>query len=375
MDSYFEDKKREDKFKIRNKYYYDKKKTTKERDTKIKDKELSVLCKQMGILLQSGCEITRMLDMLIKQSNPKISKVLNIVSDNIKQGSSIAESFQQTQVFSMFFVSMVRAGEVSGNLDGVMHNLADYYTKEYKMKSKIRNASIYPAMVVVFALISFTIIMVFLIPQFEMMFIGNGINPPFLTRLLINTSLFLRTKYIHVAIIILGILIILNYISKKSPKIRIDNLKFKIPVIKGINQTIITTRFCKTLAMLVRSGIQIVEAIDISSKVIDSEYIYEKLFISKEYIQKGNSVGYSLEKSNVFPILFISMINVGEESGRLDNCLETTEQFYNNELDIVTEKMAKSIEPAIIIILAIFVGVFMVAMVIPIFDSITSMQI
>ncbi|MGL4912443.1 MAG: type II secretion system F family protein [Romboutsia sp.] len=375
MESYSEDKKIERKFKIRKKHYYDKKRTTKTINTKVKDKELSVLCKQMGILLQSGCEITRMLDILAKQSNSNISKVLNIVSDNIKQGSSIAESFQQTQVFSMFFISMVRAGEVSGSLDGVMHNLADYYTKEYKMKSKIRNASIYPIIVVSFSIISFAIIMVFLIPQFEIMFAGNGINPPFITKILIKISLFIRTKYMYMMIIILGILIILNFTSKKVPKIKMDNLKFKIPILKGINQTIATTRFCKTLGMLVKSGIQIVEGIDISSKVIDSEYIYEKLFIAKEYIQKGNSVGYSLEKSNVFPILFISMINVGEESGRLDNCLETTEEFYNNELDMKTEKIAKSIEPAIIIILAFFVGVFMIAMVIPMFDSITSMQI
>lgn len=365
MESYFEERKIEEKFKIRNKCI----------NTKIKDKELSILCKQIGILLQSGCEIIKILDMLIKQSNYKVAKVLQQISENIKQGSSIAESFEKAQVFSMFFVSMVRAGEISGNLDLAMNSLADYYINEYKMKSKIRNASIYPAMVILFAFLSFVIIMVFLIPQFEIIFVGNGINPPFFTQMLINISLFIRTKYIYIIIFTLGVLISLNFTSKKSPKIKIDNLKFKIPILRHISKIVITARFCKTLCILLKSGVQIIDAIDISSKVIDSKYIYEKLVISREYIQKGNSVGYSLEKSNIFPMLFILMVNVGEESGRLDSCLDTTEKFYNNELDITTERIAKSIEPTIIIILALFVGIFMIAMVIPMFDSMTSMQI
>ncbi|MCR8746140.1 type II secretion system F family protein [Romboutsia lituseburensis] len=344
------------------------------KDNKIKDKELSILCRQMSILLESGCEILKILDILKKQSNKKISLKLEEVSKYIKQGSSITDSFTNTNSFSNFFISMLKAGEASGKLDVAMRNLAQYYDKEYKMKAKIRNASIYPIIVSTLAFLSFIIIMVFVIPNYEMLFEGNGIEPPLITKVLVNTSKFIRTKYIYIIFFTLAMIPTLYYISKISSKVKLDNLKFKLPVINKITKIIITTRFCKSLGLLIKSGVQIVEAIDISSRVINSNYIYEKMSTSIEYIQNGNQVAYSLNASNIFPDMFISMINIGEESGRLDDCLSTSEKFYDNELDTMLDKMMKWIEPLIMIILGIFVCIFMVAMVLPMFDSITAIQ-
>jgi type IV pilus assembly protein PilC len=124
--------------------------------------------------------------------------------------------------------------------------------------------------------------------------------------------------------------------------------------------------------MLVASGVQIVKAIDISAQTIDDKFIYEKLLISKEYIEKGNSIGDSLMKVNIFPKLFISMINIGEESGKLDDSLKTIDSFCSNDLNIKIEQIMKIIEPLIIVIVGVFIGIFMIAMVIPMFDAITS---
>ena len=341
---------------------------------KIKDKEIRILCRQMGILLESGCEITKMIDILINQSNSKISNVLSEISNHIKRGNPITKSFQKSELFSTFFISMVNAGEVSGNLDKVMHNLADYYDKEYKLKSKIKTLLIYPIILILLSLVSMMIIMVAVIPNFEMIFTSNGINPPLLTRILINISTFIRTKYVCIIIAILITIPISIHYIKNSTKITLikNNFKFKIPIIKNITQLIITTRFCRALSILVESGIQIVNSIDIAAKIIDNKLTYEKLLISKEYIQRGNSVSNSLKLSNVFPKLFISMINIGEESGRLEECLKTIDNFYGNELDTKIEIIMKVIEPAIIVIIGIIIGVFLVAMVSPMFDAIVS---
>lgn len=344
------------------------------KDNKIKDKDLSILCRQMSILLESGCEILKILDIIKQQSDKKISLRLEEISQNIKQGNSITDSFINTNSFSNFFISMLKAGETSGKLDVAMRNLAQYYDKEYKMKAKIRNASIYPIIVSTLAFLSFIIIMIFVIPNYEMLFDGNGIDPPLITKSLINTSKFIRTKYTYIIFITLAIIPTLYCLSKLSSKVKFDNLKFKLPVINKITKIIITTRFCKSLRILIKSGVQIVEAIDISSRVISSDYIYKKMNTSIEYIQNGNQVAYSLNISNIFPDMFIAMINIGEESGRLDDCLSTSEKLYDNELDIMLEKMMKWIEPSIMIILGVFVCIFMVAMVLPMFDSITAIQ-
>lgn len=340
----------------------------------IKEKEIRILCRQMGILLESGCEIIKMIDILRNQSSNKISSILSQISNSIQRGNSITESFQKSKLFSPFFISMIKAGEVTGKLDRVMHSLADYYDKEYKLKSKIKTILIYPTILLVVSIISMTFIMVVVIPNFEMIFISNGINPPMLTKILINISRFIRTKYIYILIVALYTILILINLLIKSSRINTfkNNMKFKIPFIKNINQLIITTRFCRALSILVESGVQIIDSIDISARIIDNQVIYEKLLISKEHIEKGNSIGDSLKLSKVFPKLFISMISIGEESGRLEESLKTTDTFYSNDLDTKIEQTIHIIEPVIIVVVGIIIGIFMVAMVMPMFDAIVS---
>ena len=213
---------------------YNKNKDNIKNSTKIKDKEIRILCRQMGILLESACEITKMIDILINQSNRKISNVLSQISNHIKRGNSITQSFQKSELFSTFFISMINTGEVSGNLDKVMYNLADYYDKEYKLKSKIKTLLIYPIILILLSVVSMIIIMVVVIPNFEMIFISNGIKVPLLTRILINVSTFIRTKYVYIIIAILIIIPISIQCIKNSTKITLikNNLKFKIPIIK-----------------------------------------------------------------------------------------------------------------------------------------------
>ena len=137
---------------------------------------------------------------------------------------------------------------------------------------------------------------------------------------------------------------------------------------------LITTRFCRALNILIESGIQIIDAIDISSKVIDNEIVYKKLSISREYISRGNSISYSISKSEIFSNTFISMIKIGEESGRLDDTLKVTNDFYSEELNIKIDKAMKLAEPMITVIIGLVIGLFIIAMVMPMFDAINSIQ-
>ncbi|MBO3444684.1 type II secretion system F family protein [Clostridium sp. CCUG 7971] len=337
---------------------------------KLKDREIKILCKEMSILLESGCEITKIFDILKSQSNKKIKTIFNRVTNHIQKGNSITESFQETNSFSNFFISMIKAGEISGNLDKVMNDLSDYYDKEHKLKSKIMLILIYPVILIILSIASMLFILFFIVPNFEIIFQNNGINPPILTKILINISRFIRVNHIFILIVfIISLFMINSYI--KSSKFK-NSVTFKIPIIKDISRLVITSKFCRSFSILIEGGIQIIDAINISSQVIDNEFIYERLAISREYIQRGDSISNSLSKPNIFPQLFISMINIGEESGRLDNSLKAINEFYENDLETKIQQFVKIIEPVITVIIGIVVGIFIISMVLPMFDAITS---
>ena len=271
---------------------------------------------------------------------------------------------------------MLQAGELSGNLDKIMNDLAKYYDSEERLKSKIISISIYPIILIIMSMVSGFFILVFIIPNFEMIFEANGINPPLLTKILIGASVFVREKYLYIFFISLISILLVCYLIKYSPKVKYikDKLKLKIPFINQMMILVITTRFCRTLNILVESGVQIVDAIDISSRALDNIIVYEKLSISREYIRRGPDISYSINESEVFSNSFISMLRIGEESGRLDETLSVTNDFYSEELNIKIEKTMKSAEPIVTLVIGLIIGLFIIAMVIPMFDAINSIQ-
>lgn len=350
------------------------KKIDKNSNEKIKDKELKVICKEMSILLESGCEITKLFNILKNESNKKIGNLIHRIHSNIQMGNSITESFINTNIFSKFFISMIKAGEVSGNLDRVMESLSDYYEKEDKLKSKIINILTYPIILVTLSIGVTLFMLIVIIPNFQIIFENNGINPPVMTKILINTSMFLRNNFTYVIIGILLLISIAFYLKTTSQnfKFQIDKIKFKIPFLRKLTRLIITTRFSRVLYILNSSGVQIINGIEIAANVIDNEFAYERLKISMEYIKRGNTIGESLNLADIFPKLFISMINIGEETGKLDVSLNTINKYYENELDTDIQRFTSMIEPIIIVFLGIIVGGLIISMITPMFDMINS---
>ena len=269
---------------------------------------------------------------------------------------------------------MVATGEMSGNLDEVMDKLSIYYDKEQKLKSKIISILIYPAILVVSMIISFTAILIFLIPNFEEIYADNTIQTPLITKILIFLSHLIRDDFI----LIIGIIVLtiggFIYFKKNSQKFNeiLNKLYFKTPLVKTFNQLIITNKFVKALSILISSGVQIVYSIETSAKVMDNDYIYQKICESNELIKKGNSIGSSLKKVEELPSLFLSMVVIGEESGRLDNILGTVSEYYENELDSKLERGTKFFENFLTLFIGIIVGIAVISMMMPMFDAVAS---
>lgn len=341
---------------------------------KLKNKDLKVFSKEMSILLKSGCEISRILRILINESNNKVSPVLKEILSNIEKGNSIKDSFENTGTFSKFYISMIQAGEMSGNLDDIMDKLATYYEKENKLKNKIISTLIYPTILIISMIISFILILIFLIPNFEDIYSDNNMKTPGLTKVLIFLSHLVRDDF-H--LIIIGNLVLIGgliYLNKNNQKFNemINKTLFRLPIIKTYMKLIISNKFIKALSILIASGVQIVDSIEVSAKVMSNEYMYEKICKSNELIKKGNSIGDSLKTVEELPSLLLSMIVIGEESGRLDTVLDTVTDYYENELDSRLEIGTKYFENFITLFIGIIVGVVVISMMVPMFDAVSA---
>lgn len=341
---------------------------------KLKDKDLKVFSKQMNILLKSGCDISTILKILIDQSNNKLRKALKNLLNNIEKGNSITESFEQTKAFPKFYISMIRAGEVSGNLDDVMDKLSSYYDRESKLRNKIISISIYPIILLITMLVSFLSILIFLIPNFQSIYADNNISAPLITQIIMFLSYLVRNHFLLISLIISFIILSLIYLKKKSQKINniFDKVIFRIPIIKTYSTLFLVNKFIKALSILIWSGVQIVESIDISSKVISNKYIYEKICNTNDLIKNGHKIGESLKLVDELPPLLISMISIGEEGGELDSILVTLSEYYENELDSRIEFGTKNFETFVILLIGIVVGVTVIAIMVPMFDAVTS---
>ena len=341
---------------------------------KLKNKDLKVLSKEMSILLKSGCEVSRILIILINESNNKVRVVLKEILSNIEKGNSIKDSFEKTNAFSKFYISMIQAGEMSGNLDDIMDKLAAYYEKENKLKNKIISILIYPTILIISMIISSLFILIFLIPNFEEIYSDNNMKTPALTKLLIFLSHLVRDDLyliIIVNVVLVGILIYLNKNNQKFNEM-INKTIFKLPIIKTYMKLIISNKFIKALSILVASGVQIVDSIEVSAKVMSNEYIYEKICKANELIKRGNSIGDSLKTVEELPSLLLSMIVIGEESGRLDAVLNTVTDYYENELDSRLEIGTKYFENFITLFIGIVVGIIVISMMVPMFDAVSA---
>lgn len=344
------------------------------KNKKLKNKDLKVFSKEMSILLKSGCEISKILRILIDESTNKTKSVLKQILGNIERGNSIKSSFESTKAFSNFYISMIEAGEISGKLDDVMDKLASYYDKENKLRNKIISTLIYPIILIITMVISFLFILIFLIPNFEEIYADNNVKTPELTKMLIFLSHLIRDDLILIMIInmiIIGALIYLKTNNQKFDEI-INKIVFKIPLIKGYMELIVSNKFIKSLSILISSGVQIVDSIEISAKVMSNKYIYEKICKANDLIKKGNSINYSLKTVEELPSLLLSMIAIGEESGKLDTVLYTITDYYENELDSKLEIGTKYFENFITLFIGILVGIVVVSMMLPMFDAVSA---
>lgn len=339
---------------------------------KVKSKELVIFYRQLAILFDANVSPLESLRILGEQTHNLIFKDLIFeIEKDVKGGEPLSQAVaKHPKVFSSFYVNVIKAGEASGKLHDVLRYLADHAEREYNLIHKVRGAFIYPAVILALFLVVGVLMMLYIVPQLTSMLEELGQEIPFTTKVLIGTSKFLRS-YIWLVVLILIALIVGLWRGIKTEKGRIllDRFKLRIPIFKEIFQKVYLARFSENLKTLLKGGIPILEALDITAIVIGNK-IYENIIKeAREKVRKGETINsaFSAYPKEITPMLS-QMVGVGEKTAQLDTILEKVASFYQEEVDRTVANMTQLIEPVMILILGAGVGFLVASILMPIYN-------
>ena len=344
---------------------------------KVKTKDISIFCRQFYTMLNAGVTIVSCLDILREQTESKpLKRIMNDVYDDVVRGTSFTESMtKHREDFPELLLSMIEAGEVSGNLDGIMDRMAIHYENENKINKKIKGAMIYPLILAILSVSVVTLLLAFVMPTFVEMFQDSGTLLPLPTRILMHMSDFIRSKwYIIAAIIGTIVYTVKRYINTDSGRYNVDKFVLKLPVVGKSMKKIATSRFSRTLSTLLYSGVPLIESLDIVGRVIGNKVIQGKLMIVKDEISRGTDLSGPMKQIKEFPPMLNHMVEIGEQSGSIDEIMEKTADFYDEEVDAAIKAMTTMLEPMMIIIMAIVIGGMVIAMVLPMFEMVNTIE-
>lgn len=337
---------------------------------KVKTKDISVFCRQFHTMLDAGSPINSALHILSTQHpNKKLREALSIVEDEVRKGSTLAEAMTKPKdVFPSLLISMIETGEISGTLDSVMLRMSKHYEKENRINNKIKGAMIYPLVLATVAIGVIVFILAFVMPMFVDMFTQGGVELPTSTKILLGISSGIQSYGWLMLLATISVVIVLRrYFKSEKGQELSSKLKLTIPVIKKLNQKIIVSRFTRTLSTVLASGIPLVQGLQVVNGVIGNKVAEKALDEIKDKVIKGEGLAEPIKECGIFPMMLSSMIKIGEESGSLDDILNKTADFYDEELENEIQTATSLLEPLMIAVMGIILGFIIVSIITPIF--------
>ena len=341
---------------------------------KVKDKHLAVYTRQFSTMVDAGLPIAQCLSILSEQSDSKpLRDVTSKIAREVEGGATLAESFRKyPKVFNDLFTNMLQVGESGGVLDVVLQRLSVYIEKAAKLKSKVKGAMVYPITIISVAVLVIVFMMIFVIPTFAKMFEGMGAELPLPTAIVMWLSEFTQ-KYILVMVGVgAGVVYaIKRYYNTEQGSSVIDAFLLKVPVIGMLIRKVAVARFTRTLGTLISSGVPILEGLLITARSAGNRVVEKTVMQARTAVTSGRTLSEPLKGSTVFPPMVVHMINVGENTGALDQMLSKIADFYDDEVDTAVSALTALLEPIMIVFLGVVVGGLVVAMYLPIFRLVT----
>ncbi len=343
----------------------------------VKSKDLAIFTRQFSVMIDAGLPLVQCLDILSQQQQNKyFQQVLAQVRQDVEEGSTLAAAMSRhPKVFDQLYSNMVEAGETGGILDLILQRLSTFIEKIVKLKRDVVSALIYPAAVILLAIVAIAVIMIVVIPQFQNIFmglLGPGEPLPLPTRIVVGISSFLAGwGGLSLLVLIVGASVAFHFYYKTpSGRKRIDGLLLKLPIFGSICLKIAIARFSRTLSTLLSSGVPILQSLDITARTAGNVIIEEGIISIRTAVEQGKSFVEPLRAADIFPHMVSQMVGIGEQTGALDSMLGKIADFYEQEVDAAIANLLTLMEPALIGFLGVTIGGIVISMYLPMFSLI-----
>lgn len=334
-------------------------------------KDIAFFSRQMAIMMKSGVPIVSALEIIGSgHKNPRMRKLVETVRTDIEGGSSLYEAISRHPVqFDELYRNLVRAGEGAGVLETVLDTIASYKENIEALKGKIKKALFYPTMVVVVALLVSSILLIWVVPQFEDVFRGFGAELPAFTQMIVAMSRFMVSWWWLILAVSVGSVIGFIFAYKRSPRMQhtMDRLILKVPVIGQIMNNSAIARFARTTAVTFKAGVPLVEALGIVAGATGNKVYEEAVLRMRDDVSVGYPVNMAMKQVNIFPHMVIQMTGIGEEAGALDTMLFKVAEYYEQEVNNAVDALSSLLEPMIMVFIGTIVGGMVIGMYLPIF--------
>ncbi len=339
--------------------------------SRISTKEIAIFSRQLATMLKSGVPLVTAFQIIsggIK--NPRLQTVIDKIRADVESGSSLYEALGQFPVqFDELYTNLIKAGESAGVLDTILDDIATHKERIESIKGKIRKALYYPAAVIAVAVIVSSILLIFVIPQFETIFQSFGADLPAFTKMVVNASKFMVNNGLYMLLIFVGTVVAFIMTKKRSTKFAhfLDRISLRMPIIGHILEQAAIARFCRTLAITFAAGVPLVDALNIVSGATGNRVFDQAAIRIREDVAVGHQLQLAMQQTNIFPNMVIQMAAIGEEAGSLDEMLIKVAEAYEEEVSNAVDALSSLLEPIIIVFVGIVVGTMVIAMYLPIF--------
>ena len=344
----------------------------KRKNTKITSKDITSLFHQLATLFIAGIPISQaLLSISLSIENSLLKEILIDIKNNVCQGNTLADSFKNhPKYFDNLTCHFIFAGEQTGKLDVILTQIAAQKEKTDALKMKVKKALTYPCIVLLVSITITSILLIFVVPQLSSLFGELGAKLPLPTRIVIGASNFIKQKWWILSLIIFAFSYIFTITKKKSEKLSslVDFYILKIPIFGKLIQYAIIARLTRMLAMIFSTGISLLDALHTLANIANNKCFVQAILSARDNVRKGQSLHNSLQSTLLFPNMLIQMVAIGEEAGKLDNMLEKVADFYENEINHMTDTLNQLLEPIVMLILGIIIGGIIIAMYLPIFQ-------
>ena len=344
----------------------------KARKKKIRPGDIAIFSRQLATMMSSGVPLVQAFDIVGRgHDNPSMQDLILSVKADVEGGTALAEALKKHPLyFDDLFCNLVHAGEQAGVLEELLHKIATYKEKTESLKGKIKKAMFYPAAVIIVAVLVTSIIMIFVIPQFQELFSSFGSDLPAFTQLVVAMSEWMQQWWWLLLFGVMATVYAFGYVWKRSRKFRhtVDKLLLKTPIIGVIVNKAAIARFARTLSTMFSAGVPLVEALESVSGATGNVVYGEAVLRMREDVATGQSLQLAMKQQNLFPHMVIQMVSIGEESGSIDGMLSKVADFYEEEVDNAVDALSSLLEPLIMVILGTLIGGLVIAMYLPIFQ-------